>query len=106
MRIRKDIFDSDESDILTTAKISDALAHPLRVKILKFILICNSNREAVHNKDIVEFFDYSQSTISQHIKKLVLSNIIKVKKIDNFSEYYVNIGILGQYINMLKKLEL
>jgi ArsR family transcriptional regulator len=106
MRIRKDIFENEENQIVLTAKISDALAHPLRIKILKFILISNSQRTPVHNKDLVEFFDYSQSTISQHVKKLILADILHVKRKDNFSEYYVNIGIMGKYMDMLKKLEL
>lgn len=106
MRIRKDVFDHEENEIVLTAKISDALAHPVRIKILKYVLINNAQRQTVHNKDLVEFFDYSQSTISQHVKKLVRAEILHVKKIDNFSEYYVNIGIMGKYIDMLKKLEL
>ncbi|MCG8484520.1 MAG: helix-turn-helix domain-containing protein [Clostridia bacterium] len=106
MRIRKDVFDNEESEIVLTAKISDALAHPVRIKILKYILINNSQRETVHNKDLVEFFDYSQSTISQHVKKLVNADVIHVRKKDNFSEYYINIGIVGKYIDMLKKLEI
>jgi len=106
MRIRKDIFDNEENEILLTAKISDAFAHPVRIKILKYILINNSQRNPVHNKDLVEFFDYSQSTISQHVKKLVDADVLHVKRKDNFSEYYVNIGIMGRYIDMLKKLEL
>ena len=105
MRIRKDVFTDDEKDILEIANISDALAHPVRIKILKYVLLNNSQRNVVHNKALVEFFDYSQSTISQHVKKLVEANIITVRKKDKFSEYYANIGIIGKFVKMLSIIE-
>lgn len=105
MRIRRDIDDMQEEEIIFVAKISDALAHPLRIKILKYILFNNSTRTTICNKDIVAFFDYSQATISQHLKKLMEADLIKIKKEDKFSIYYANIGILGKYMSSLKKLE-
>ena len=58
--------------------------------------------ETVCNKDLVASFDYAQATISQHMKKLIQSGLIEVKKIDKFSYYYANLGILMQYINVTK----
>ena len=103
MRIRKDP-NMQEEDILLIAQVSDALAHPARVEIFRYIYIENMNRRTVCNKNLVENFDYSQATISQHIKKLVISGLIEVRKKENFSLYYVNIGILGRYLNAVKKL--
>ena len=72
MRIRKDP-NMQEEDVLLIAQVSDALAHPARVEIFRYIYIENMNRRTVCNKNLVENFDYSQATISQHIKKLVIS---------------------------------
>ena len=57
----------------------------------------------VCNKDLVEHFDYAQATVSQHMKKLVESGLVEIKKKDKFSYYYVNLGMLMQYVNATKK---
>lgn len=105
MRLRKESDDMQEEEILLVAQVSDALAHPARIKIFRFIMNCNRNRQTVCNKDVVAAFDYSQATISQHIKKLVQADLVQVKKSDKFSIYYVNIGILGKYVDAVKKFQ-
>ncbi len=105
MRLRKESDDLQEEEILLIAKVSDALAHPARIKIYRFIMQSNRNRTPICNKDVVANFDYSQATISQHIKKLVEAELVQVKKEDKFSMYYANIGILGKYLNATKKFE-
>ena len=105
MRLRKESDDLQEEEILLVSQVSDALAHPARVKIFRYIYVANRNRENVCNKDVVAAFDYSQATISQHIKKLVECKLIQVKKTDKFSTYFVNIGILGKYIDAVKKFQ-
>ena len=105
MRLRKEADDMQEEEILLIAKVSDALAHPARIKIYRYIMQSNRNRTTVCNKDVVAAFDYSQATISQHIKKLVEADLIQVKKDDKFSTYFANIGILGKYLNATKKFE-
>ena len=67
--------------------------------------MANRNRQVLCNKDVVEAFDYSQATVSQHIKKLVEAGLIEVKKNERQSQYYVNIGILGKYLNAVKKFQ-
>ena len=64
---------------------------------------CNRERVDICNKDIVAEFDYSQATISQHLKKLVDCGLIQVKKKDKFSYYYANMGALAQYLMATKK---
>ena len=64
MRLRKEIDEMKEKDILLIAKISDALAHPARIKIFRYIMQQNKERTKVCNKDLVNYFDYSQATIS------------------------------------------
>ena len=103
MRLRKEIDEMQEKDILLIAKISDALAHPARIKIFRYIMQENKNLSKVCNKDLVAYFDYSQATISQHTKKLVDSGLVEVKKKDKYSYYYANLGMLMQYLNATKK---
>ena len=105
MRIRKESDDLQEEDILLIANVSDALAHPARVRIFRFILQRNTLRDPVCNKDVVAEFDYSQATISQHIKKLVKSELVQVQKQDRFSYYYTNIGLLGRFFHAISKLD-
>lgn len=103
MRLRKESDEMLEEEILLIAKVSDALAHPARVKIFRYIMQANRAMVLVCNKDLVENFDYAQATISQHIKKLADSGLIEVKKKDKFSYYYANLGMLMQYLNATKK---
>ena len=103
MRIRKDAA-LEKEDILLIARASDALAHPGRVEIFRFIYNENLARRTVCNKDIVEEFDYAQSTVSQHMRKLVFSGLVDVQKKETYSYYYVNIGMLGRYLNAVRKL--
>ena len=103
MRLRKESDDIQEEEVLLIAKVSDALAHPARVNIFRYIMQANRAMVMVCNKDLVEHLDYAQATISQHIKKLAESGLIEVKKQDKFSYYYANLGILTKYLNATKK---
>ena len=105
MRLRKEFDTMEEEEILIIAKVSDALAHPARIKIFRYIMKCNKERKALCNKDIVANFDYSQATISQHLKKLVLSDLVQTEKKDRFTYYYANIGVLIKYLDATKKFE-
>ncbi len=104
MRIRKnnDIMDSEDIELI--ANCSDALAHPARVEIFRYIYSENLFRRTVCNKDLVAAFDYSQATISQHASKIAQSGLIDVQKKDNKTYYFVNIGVLGRYLNAVRKL--
>ncbi len=103
MRLRKESDSMQDDEVLLIAKISDALAHPARINIYRFIMQSNRDRINVCNKDVVAAFDYSQATVSQHIKKLVDSSLIQVKKVDRFSYYYANMGSLARYLAATKK---
>lgn len=106
MRLRKETATIDEQEILLIAQVSDALAHPARINIFKYIMQENRNLSAACNKDIVDNFDYAQATVSQHVKKLVDSGLVEVKKKDKYSYYYANMGMLMQYLNATKKFSL
>lgn len=103
MRIRKISDDMPEDEILLMAKVSDALAHPARIRIFRYIMNRNKAMERVCNKDVVAAFDYAQATISQHIKILARAELIQVKKEDKFSYYYANIGTLGKYLDATRR---
>ena len=65
-----------------TSEIFKALAHPVRIKIIKQlydgpICVCRINRN----------IDYSQANISKHLKILKNAKIVKSKK-DGMYQYY------------------
>ena len=103
MRIRRDNRELLEDEIVLIADISDALAHPLRVKMLKYIMTQNRAMKPVCTKDLVDEFGYAQATVSQHMKKLIISGLIVSKKKEKFNYYYVNIGLLMQYVDATRK---
>ena len=105
MRLRKQTDTMNDEEILFTAQISDALAHPARLRIFRYIFLRNKERERVCNKNLVEAFDYAQATISQHVAALKRAGLIEVKKEERFSYYFVNIGTLGRYLRAVKKFE-
>lgn len=103
MRLRKDSDEMLEDEVLLIANVSDALAHPARIRMFRYIMQANRAMVTVCNKDLVEHFEYAQATVSQHMKKLVDSGLVEIKKKDKFSYYYVNLGMLMQYLNATKK---
>jgi len=108
MRIRKlgpvDDVLKDE-DILTAAKVADALAHPARIRMLRYILTENLARNTVTNKDLVLAFDYAQATISQHLSKLLVGGLLDVRKKGTSSCYFARVGRLSIFTETLKKIE-
>ena len=103
MRLRKDVEQLMDEEVLLIAKVSDALAHPARIHLFRYIMACNTERQRVCTGDLVEAFDYAQATISQHMKKLELSGLVEVKKENKYSYYYVNIGMLSKYLDATRK---
>lgn len=103
MRIRK-TTESEQEEIVLIAKCSDALAHPVRVELFRYIYGLNMDRRTCCNRELVEEFGYAQSTISQHMDKLTFSGLIEARKKGTSSFYYVNLGILQKYLSAVKKL--
>ena len=106
MRIRKkeiviDSLTSDELELVT--KVSDALAHPARLELYRYIMTENRRMNTVCTKDLVAAFDYAQATISQHMKILVKSGLVDVKNVERFAYYYANLGVLKKYTDAVKK---
>ena len=105
MRLRKEMDELQEKEVLLIAQISDALAHPVRIKLFRYIMLQNKKRTPVCNKDLVEEFGYAQATISQHVKKLADAGLLQIKKQDRFSYYYVHLGTLQNYLDATRKFE-
>lgn len=101
MRIRAALSSKyiDEKDV-DMAEIANALAHPLRVALVRYLSTKNSGRgvdNVTCNKDLVELFDYSQSTISQHVKILKEAGLFITESKDKFTFYYLNKELLKKF---------
>jgi len=104
MRIRKPINVEKEKNTLFLAKVASALSHPVRIALLNYVNAKNTVRNDVCNKDLVENFNYSQSSMSQHVKKLIETDLFEVKYEEKFSFYRVNKKTLKRYLELLNKL--
>lgn len=106
MRIRKrevviDSLSQEEVDLVT--KVSDALAHPARLELYRYIMTENRRMHTVCTKDLVAVFDYAQATVSQHMKLLIRSGLVDVKNKEKYAYYYANLGVLMKYMDAVKK---
>ena len=104
MRIRKNPSSLPAEEIQLITGASDALAHPLRVELFRYIYTENLARRSVCNKDLVAEFGYSQSTISQHRRKLLVSGLVEARNKETYAYYFVNLGVLGKYLDSVRKL--
>ena len=101
MRIRSEI----KSDYITEqdheiAKIANALAHPLRVALVRFLSEKDQKTgldNVTCNKDLREMFDYSQSTLSQHVKILKDCGLFATRIQDKFTFYHLNRELLQKF---------
>ncbi len=94
MRIRSTISSPyiEEKD-QRIAELANALAHPLRVALVRYLNEKDGGNgldNVTCNKDLVEMFDYSQSTISQHVKILKDCGLFLTETKDKFTFYYLN----------------
>ena len=107
MRIRNDYTKSDEimdEEIEFLAVCSDALAHPARIRLLRYIMAQNKTRTPVCTKDLAAAFGYAQATVSQHMKTLVRSGLVETMKKEKSTYYFVNAGLVYKYVDTVKKL--
>lgn len=108
MRIRSElsssyIVDSDYK----MAELANALSHPLRVALVRYLDSKDTGGgldNATCNKDLVQMFDYSQSTMSQHVKILTECGLFTVERKDQFRYYFLNRDLLVEFNNFLKPL--
>lgn len=82
------------------SKIFKALGHPTRMKIVEHLIEINT----CVCGNIVDIFPYSQSTISQHLKLLKESGIVR-GEVDGPKTYFcVDRQILNQIKSYIKHL--
>jgi DNA-binding transcriptional ArsR family regulator len=92
------IINYSEEELLI-AKFAKALSHPARVAIIQLLL----QKQSCICGDIVEDLPISQSTVSQHLKELKESGLIK-GNIDGASICYcVDTDVLQKANNILNK---
>ena len=87
-------------DTDTFAKIFKALGHPTRVKIVEHLMKINS----CVCGEIVNIFPFSQSTISQHLKLLKESGIVRGEIEGPKTCYCVDFDVLNQLKNYVSNL--
>ncbi|SFC45707.1 ArsR family transcriptional regulator [Alkalibacterium subtropicum] len=75
------------------AKIAKALSDPKRVKILD-MLSCG----AMCACDILEHFDFTQPTLSHHIKALTQSGLVTVEKEGTWNHYSIDQDTASQFL--------
>lgn len=101
MRIRTSVSSTHINEMdQRIADISNALAHPLRAALVRFLSTQNCGegvKNLACNKDLVEMFDYSQSTISQHINILKRCGLILTERKETFTHYSLNKELLVAY---------
>jgi len=106
MRIRTEISSKYINEMDNEiAKVANALAHPLRVALVRYLSEKNNGQGVDNitcNKDLVEMFDYSQSTISQHVKILKEAGLFLTESKDKFTFYYLNAELLKGFANSLR----
>jgi len=108
MRIRRDApVDAalNDEEFIAVAKISDALSHPVRIRLLRYILTENLARRTITNKDLVRVFNYAQATISQHISKLIVGGLLEAQRNGTSSCYFARVGKLLAYTETIKKID-
>lgn len=108
MRIRTSVTSKHitETDY-ELAVIADALSHPVRVALVRYLAMKNKGAgvdNVTCNKDLVELFDYSQSTISQHVKILKESGLFLTTQKDRFTYYELNHSLLKNFKEDIEKL--
>ena len=104
MHIRKTVNIEQAEEAIFIAKIADALSHPVRVALLHYVRQKSEVRNDICNKDLVEYFPYSQSSLSQHVKKLKDCGLFQVAYKNKFSLYSVDEEILAKYIQAIREL--
>src|SRR5687767_12982011 len=103
MRIRK-LTETSTPD-KNIATLANSLAHPVRVALVRYLLKKNCGKGVDNetcNKDLVEMFPYSQSTISQHVKILKEAGVFLTQEKEKYTFYEVNPALvekIKQFMN-------
>jgi len=79
--------------------LANSLAHPVRVALVRYLLNKNCGKGVDNetcNKDLVDLFPYSQSTISQHVKILKEAGVFLTEEKEKYTFYQVNPALVDK----------
>lgn len=99
--MKKEEFDPAIKEL---ADFAVSISHPFRFSVYRFILKRWSKGQKTLNKDIVENFNYSQSTVSEHMAKLTKSGIVETRPYKTGTSYYINPAKVEKYLQSLNRL--
>ncbi len=107
MRIRTEVTSSyiEEQDHKIAA-IANALSHPLRVALVRYLDEKDKGQgldNETCNKELVEMFDYSQSTMSQHVKVLRECGLFLTQPKDKFTFYFLNRELMSEFNQFISR---
>ena len=75
-------------DDVELARFTKALSHPARIAIMKHL----NHVGSCMGKDLVELLPLAQATVSQHVKELIDSGMVKVKRTPPSIIYFIDKG--------------
>lgn len=104
MRIRTETNAVGEQE-KRISEIANALAHPVRIALINYLRNKNCGKGVDNhtcNKDLVEIFPYSQSTISQHVKILKDAGIFLTENKEKYTFYSLNPAAMKELADFLK----
>jgi len=103
MRVRKDSgLDNKDKE---AANLANSLAHPVRVALVRYLLNKNCGKGVDNetcNKDLVQIFPHSQSTISQHVKILKEAGVFLTEDREKYIFYEVNPKLVNKIKEFIK----
>ena len=73
-------------DINSVSNIFRVLGCPARLTILKYLL----EHGHANNKQLVEYLQLKQSTVSEHLKQLISIDFVEASPMENFIRYTIN----------------
>jgi len=82
----------DNEKLRVSVDITRALAHPLRLQILKFI----DEKGATNVNKIYNTLRIEQSITSQHLKVLRLAGVVSAEKEGKFVHYKINYDLVAR----------
>ncbi len=82
-----------------TSELLKSIAHPIRLKILCFLMNGEKNVSEIEKK-----FGFTISNISQHLTILRKANIISRRKEANYMFYYISENNILTLLNNMKDL--
>lgn len=86
-------------DYLATTKILKAIAEPNRLKIVD--LLSSGERCAC---DLLDEFEFSQPTLSHHMKVLIDSGLVTARKSGKWQHYSLNLDQMSDISEVLGQL--